>query len=754
MKRAFSQVKQFINDRGNERLKEQWADWGPRFKVIHDQSLKRPKVEISLVGGTGAGKSTLLNALIGARVLPVSNMRACTAAISEVSYAEGEYRARVEFIPRESWNKEVNILLDDLRDAQFSGNGEANDPAAGFSRVAFDKLWTVYKPAEDADKKDFDPFDLEEPTEITEALDRGTAEIRDSTLTSFRKNLKVYLDSQHRFWPIVKSVSIRGPFEALRDGAKLVDLPGVNDPNEAREAVTKTHLKTCRFVWIVFNIKRALTRDTLDLMQSDDFTRQIVLDGRADALTFVGTASDDLDLDTAIDEFDLDDDVEFPVVVDARNKAVRHVVLDQLDDLASRLAHLANESPESARKLAEKLKGSEVLTVSAKEYLRIVGLSRDQSVRLNDVQQTQIPQLCVHMQQICANYGVEAHVKSLNHQLETLLTEVKREIRSQRAVLDNQHKVTERQRKEMRVAIDAARSFLDRDLKDKRERLEQDLEASQQVLSERVKRAVDRAKLDLEQTTLRRWQSLHHNTIRAACRRGGVHHGATGKNDFPADLCKPILDGIAFAWSEFFGEKLRHIIEKWGQKLHGSSDDYRRGLLEAVRRQPDLPPEVIHGLEQVFDTTERVVNEILAQTTTAMEDRVLEKQRTLYESIPDQVSANMQAAFEKSAEETGAGMKQRIVSILSEHAHKVSQVMFDDAQEALLKGVRSLNNWLGTEYEKMTNAVRRNAGIAAENLVSSKGTLTEEHIAVELALLTDLENLLEGLQHNALTENN
>ncbi len=53
------------------------------------------------------------------------------------------------------------------------------------------------------------------------------------------KQIKKFLYLEERFWPIVKTVRIRGPFQALRSGAKLVDLPGINDPNEAREEITK-----------------------------------------------------------------------------------------------------------------------------------------------------------------------------------------------------------------------------------------------------------------------------------------------------------------------------------------------------------------------------------------------------------------------------------------------------------------------------------------------------------------------------------
>jgi GTPase SAR1 family protein len=155
---TYDQVRSFIAKRGNDRLRSRWPEWDERFKHLLARLNQRPEVAISLVGGTGAGKSTLLNALIGVRVLPVSTMRACTAAICEVSYADGPFTARVEFIPRDSWEKEVNLLLADLRESRFQSDGGPPEPRMELSRVVTDKLWTVYRHSEESDKASFDPL--------------------------------------------------------------------------------------------------------------------------------------------------------------------------------------------------------------------------------------------------------------------------------------------------------------------------------------------------------------------------------------------------------------------------------------------------------------------------------------------------------------------------------------------------------------------------------------------------------------------
>ncbi len=474
-------------------------------------------------------------------------------------------------------------------------------------------------------------------------------------------------------------------------------------------------------------------------MQSDDFLRQAVMDGCADSLTFVGTASDDVDLETGIEEFSLDEEATLGDVIAARNKAVRKVVLSQLDDLAIRLANLAREQRQVGEKLAGRLRASKIYTVSAREFLRLKG-----EARITDPNETEIPGLRSHMQRICADYGITAHSQAVNRQLDILLSEIKREEQSQRAALRNRVDIGLRQRQEVKTAAQAAVTFLDHELQETQERLNQDLAASHELLAERVRRAVDRAGCELD-NTFARWDRMHWATLRAVCRRGGAYTGTTGKNDLPADLSKPILDSVAFAWSDFFGEKLQILLGKWTDMLLRHADDYRRRLMDTVGRRADLPPSLFANLDGILKTTEKVLKELLGQINSTMEARIQTDQRTLYESVPGRVKANMQEAFDDAATESGTGMKKRMVAILSDHARQVSQVMFDDARESLLAGLRSLNDWLAHEFSEMTAAVGRHASLAAENLLVGGEKMSDEAISREEKTLEEIAVIVESI---------
>lgn len=734
----------FIQNTDNTRLRDRWDLWAHHYDGLLLRCTQDVRVEISLVGGTGAGKSTLLNALIGVRLLPVSNMRACTSAITEVAFKPGDFKARIEFISREAWQHEIDCLLADFKDLQYSfDSDDVGNQRGDISRTVRDKLKAVYG-LSDADFNAGSLPELHEPSEIRQCLDAGAIEFtRPSTeIDQFRKEVEKYLHSKHPYWPIVRTVSIHGPFETLSDGVAIVDLPGINDPNEAREEVTKQHLKTCRFVWIVFNIKRCLTKDTVALIQSEEFLRQIVMDGRADSLTFVGTAADDLDPESGREEFDLAEDADVTEIVSARNREVRAVVKQQLEDMAHRFVATTRASSDDARKLNDKLKSSQVYTVSAKEYFRLAGLSKSQAAGLSHVEQTEVPALRNHMTSICRSHGIAAHVESIQRQLKSLVQEIRSEVQSLEIAVKNEEELTERQRKGLGAAIKTAHSFLEQQLRDTAERLVQDLDAGKDILGERVKLAVERARAEMGKT-LDKWEQIHWNTIRAVCRRGGCHIGSR-KNDFPGDLAKPILDSIAFAWSDFFGEKLRLTLKKWMNLLKQRSTEFQKTLIDTAAQVAELSLNQSDNIAGIFATSERVLDEQLAQTLMAMETRITELQRNLYEVIPSQLRANLQPAFQKAEKEQGAGMKNRIMTILRDHAHSISTTMFDDAREAIQNGLRGLNDWLARQSVEMTGTVRRNADLAGENLVSSTaltGTLAQQKESLKRMLewVADLE---------------
>lgn len=300
-----------LSQTGNKHLWEEcWPRWDRVMDGLREQVRRPPEVSVSLVGGTGAGKTTLINALLGWRLLPTKEGQPCTSAVCEIAHSDdGGFHAEVEFVTRDEWDAEARRLRADLA-ASLPVAGESDEDrkvSAALTKAALQKLRAVYKLGEEAGPEQVVGADLPEPEAVKRALSAGaeTLSYGPDAADKFADHVKLFLAADQTFWPIVRAVRVRGPFDALRGGLRLIDLPGVNDPSEAREQILRQKLKDCKFVWLVFGIKRALTRDVVELMQGEDFFRQLILDGRTDRLTFVGTHSDDVNFEEACKQYQL-----------------------------------------------------------------------------------------------------------------------------------------------------------------------------------------------------------------------------------------------------------------------------------------------------------------------------------------------------------------------------------------------------------------------------------------------------------------
>ncbi|KAK3067348.1 hypothetical protein LTS18_001169, partial [Coniosporium uncinatum] len=129
-------------------LNPEIASWHRQIVALQSET-KATRTVVGVVGNTGAGKSSVINALLDEeRLVPTNCMRACTAGVTELSWNSSDdesekYRAEIEFIQPDEWQKELETLYKDLLDS----NGEISrdctnaDSEAG---VAYAKMRAVY----------------------------------------------------------------------------------------------------------------------------------------------------------------------------------------------------------------------------------------------------------------------------------------------------------------------------------------------------------------------------------------------------------------------------------------------------------------------------------------------------------------------------------------------------------------------------------------------------------------------------------
>ena len=723
-------------------LKSVWQEeWKPKLQQLKIEESHIPVVTIAVVGGTGAGKSTLLNALLGVRILPVSNSRACTAAISEVTYSGSEYAANIEFVSRAEWAREIKHLLGDMAD-EGAIEGPTTSDGDGVAKAARNRIQTVYQISDDEIKQGMTIEALKEPAEIKVALDAGCTKISSPNAEEFRKELCKYLDSKEKFWPLVKFAKITGPFPGLKTGGvNLVDLPGLNDPNEAREQVTRNYIKKSRFVWIVFNVKRALTRDIQAIIQSDDFVRQIVMDGRDNALTFVGTQSDDFDRETAIEEFSVNEEAPDSEIAVKRNLAVKTNICGQLHEFAGSLAQKAGDLSRS-EKLSARLQKSPVFTVSAKDFMFLEGISKNLRSIFVNTGETEIPALREHLATISAAYTEGAHKDSLKKQFDDLNFEIKHRIKTEINNIAFSRELTGKERKENRIALEQLCTFLKNDLEKLCENFENNLTTNHEILKERLKGAFDKGQSELSGVT-EKWKRIHWKTLMAIVRRNGKYDSSTsGHYNFSEDLSKPVLDEIVFPWVDFFGDKMDISLDIGSKKVLDCASKFAGDTSRHFNRKGTGTLIFSDNLESLKAENERLIRSYVDKSKIEMLHQVEKIRSTLYASIPEGIADKMLDAYCGVVNEEGTGMKGRILAHLSAHAKLISKSVFSDARKTINFSVLDLIGFMKNMYQKMGNGVYKRLSGQINNFIQDDSQMDAN---TEL-ISTELQEILDNLE--------
>ncbi|KAK4650417.1 hypothetical protein QC762_0109800 [Podospora pseudocomata] len=294
------------------------------------QKASPQRVVIGVVGSTGAGKSSVINAVLDEEdLLPTNCMRACTAAITEVSYNTSDdpnekYRAEVEFITADEWAKELDILLDDIHNGQATFGPEVfgTESEAG---IAYHKLRAVYP-----------------------ALKGDT--VADPSSNGFVKLLRTLVDSKEKgrgrpkeatsleFWPLIKVVRVFIRSETLKSGLVLVDLPGIQDSNAARSRIANRYIQRCSGLWVFTPITQAVDDLAARQLLGKAFKRQLRFDGAYSAVTVICSKTDGISKTELLKS--LPDHAEAHRY-DEKLKVMRAEVLERSGDLMSKQQQLA-----------------------------------------------------------------------------------------------------------------------------------------------------------------------------------------------------------------------------------------------------------------------------------------------------------------------------------------------------------------------------------------------------------------------------
>lgn len=729
------------------------AEWRDELDAAERMLEARPELPIAFLGPSQQGKSSLINALLGENILAVGGaVGACTCVITSAHYRRGAgFRAEIDFLPMADWRSELQAMQDAI---MASGSvddtledRQERDAAAG---AALEKFKAVYR-LELADTLAAviaDPR-LGLSDEIVRAMSSGRPIVIevDNALT-LRNRVRRYLvgREQHedgQFWPLISRVRVFGDFRVLSNGVVLVDLPGLNDPNPAREQVTRKYLEDARYIWLVCNSQTGIDRVFTDVLRNNGFFFRLFLEGRLDAFSVIATRIDDINIEAVLGQLGVEVDAfdqDYRVPLEFKRKQIADHVQRNLLSIAEEVVARADVTAQSEAFL-NRVRAIQVFSVSTAAYLHSQGrMPLYQGMKLAP-EETHVPRLIEHLHSITRESGHAAQIEAATLRLQGLRERVRRFFLDLTQRADQQSADAKREWQSFGVVASSTIDEGERGLRALRMRSEQALEQACTAFDERL-RGLDARAIDALQTTVRTWEGIHWRSLLAAATRDGEWLSrATGRDiNFNRDVAHTYLDLIPFIWDDFFGAHLARIVN---DATEGAEAELRRvaatlkGALDMLHQQQD-------GIRPSLETSLRSANQSFGLKSGLVRAELTAQVQRTRQGLSGGVVATAKSVMASAyvvvrSDPGGSGIKRRVLSVLCSHAELKAPGLYVGIRQDLAEGVTVLRAALKPQldqivvqgekvlsqfryniraYEVVTPALRERARIALEQFPS------------------------------------
>jgi hypothetical protein len=637
-----------------------------------------PAIEVAFLGPSRHGKSTMLNALARATVLPMSDVKPCTASIVSMRASE-DWSIRVKFIGRDEllsdWKEAVQDAeeyLQRLRNRDLEGE-EPDDPR--YFQSSLQRFIQLFK---------IDPEQSPEalikavkkasiPTETAKFLGR-IAHPNATELESMRVAVEGYLSTKDVYWTIVESCNIEGPFQDWHPNLQVLDLPGTNDTNPHRTAITNGLREKAQAVAIVVgesnlgvDIQSWLRQSTVlsEFLEAREESRQ--------RLFIVRTRFDSYHPEIEHDDsLPPDDEAEERLYQEAiaRHKTEQtESYHEMLRDIAAPLLPLGSTEEERTKReeLIRRLENIPVFFVSALAHEAFEG--RWKTTRRNkqhfseqfndDPAQTGIPELRDYLNRVAEEYLAQNYYDDLENRLEKEVDRVVRYFRRERRTLEAQ----------LAGAGDSVRALVENVQDNVVPWIREEVGLRTSEFHAEAVRGVEevRAKLNhvfqMSERRLRdktdKWVLYAWNSLKATARKGGSHTTCRGNHiDINQDICSVLVDDLILAWSCYRD----YLIQK---RIDDVTDNFavqlQQRLLQAAGQIND--PDAQAAIQEIIQHLQSLAHSQRLELLQQVDEKVKELE-SIRQPAYAFVQQTMQKTYRLVAVEHGTGCQARMRKIL------------------------------------------------------------------------------------------
>lgn len=633
------------------------------IRLRDDLAEPRP-IPVVLVGETGVGKSTLLNALLDTNFLPTGVVGSQTAAFVSLAYGE-EWRMTCHYTPEQ-----------DLREI-FALGASADSPEAKDAR----------QEVEDARRKLHALLEvkLTDPLPSPKVLEAGPPP---ELLSLVQEGTRVYhglkdcrvglrLHAKQRLWPITSFIHVEGPFEALKSGVVISDLPGAGDLNRARVRQSKNAIERAGQIMIAIRA-RGILQSLFDQLYENRFTHRLIRDEENLRVIVVGTW---LDSDLPNPRIHPDKVEELGLDPDACTKAdVFAAISDQwteyvLGQLREWLLNSAAEfrpewEPDERAEFVERiLNRVDFVPTSANDWTLMQ--AGEPTTVCTEPEQTGIPALRGLIAGM-ADEQIGATRREFVRRMEQLDEGVYDALlRSEEMVgadIEAVLKVLEQSRDQIKEVQDGYVQMVE----NLRESVLERFQLIRESLVPQIQLAAERMKTEGTKRVRSESDGIYWSTIRAAANRGGTFRSSTGRYvNFRDWIAGELTRQVPLAWSDRADGQLSSRIEQAQSGLLEIMAKFAADVRRVVYEHSDAPPlrRLVEGqlkaaLRKAEVEVERAgekVTQLRSLTSVQMQSRIDE---AVGESV-DSVAATIADTF-------GTGFLTRAKTFLLEETEKVA----------------------------------------------------------------------------------
>lgn len=717
------------------------------------------KSHICLIGNTGAGKSTLINAILKLDLLPTSNHANCTAVATEIAHCENShFVVELEFMTRAEWEKEIKTLQDYYSDTIEEGeHAQINERDKRRYEIMTGESWDALtrraKRNQSGASDLFSAPPMPSFNQLKEEV-RG-AIMAGRILKEFQtaSDVKHYLEQKlgetiSPLWPAVKRLVIQCPVGTIPPGIVLMDLPGIDDPNPARNEVAFHAVKKANHFWVVYSVKRPPGKALEKLIIHSGLLKKLIGDGRVRALSILGTHTDDVGtLRDARNTLGLPETCDKKTIIEKRSEVAERNARKQFGDWITETCETLTQGDgqlhsATIKKLREDVENADVILTSAMAYLD----GWDEKQGEDSLEWTKISKARALLLKIGARDGIEGEVKRIREEM----AQIRNRWRSFFLVLRG---ILAGQIEQLFSILHAASSTLSNNIQEAKTEIQSNkIHALARMgnlvtsLNNECEQGIARAGDTLERT-LGHWSEIHWATLRAICKNSGryVSQSTERSYDLPQTMIEPLCEKITMPVETLFHKECAELTAAYVAKVLVALSEFTawvRGLLETK----DATTKVLNFWKANTEQMNEIIRFRHQNQSISLETRIKTIRHDMFGALYSQTQNSMNPIFETASKERGAGMKKRMVDMLRLGANAKCRGILENARGEIVRSCGELSfqtkNYLASlsdEAERHLEHSESNAGKSLKSLADQIHANQDSFIESSIETIDQLE---------------